>query len=90
MMTVNKNAFKSVMVLYGDNQISTAKALNISRVALCDKINDRYEFRLSEIKVLCDRWELTPQQVYDIFIEENSNLSYPNDGTNPKSEGGKI
>ena len=77
---MNKNAFKSVMVLYGDNQISTAKALGISRVALCDTINDRYEFRLSEIKVLCDRWELTPQQVYDIFIEDNSNLSSPTGG----------
>ena len=87
---MNVNAFRSVMVYHGDTQATTAMYLGISRVALSDKLNEKYDFRLDEIKKLCDHWELTPEQVYEIFIEDNSDLSYPNDGTNLKSEGGKI
>ena len=67
---MNKNAFRSAMVLYNDNQISTAEYLGISRVALADKLRERYDFRLVEIDMLAKRWNLTPQQIYDIFIKD--------------------
>lgn len=81
---MNKNAFRAAMVYHNDTQSTTAEYLGISRVALSDKLNTKYDFRLDEIKMLCDRWQLTPQQLYDIFIEDSSDLSSPNDGANLK------
>lgn len=57
------------MVYNGDTQATTAEYLGISRVALSEKLNQKYDFRLPEIKMLCERWKLTPEKVYEIFIE---------------------
>lgn len=66
---MNINAFKAAMVYNGDTQATTAEYLGISRVALSEKLNQKYDFRLPEIKMLCERWKLTPEKVYEIFIE---------------------
>jgi antitoxin component HigA of HigAB toxin-antitoxin module len=66
---VNTNAFKAAMVYNGDTQATTAEFLGISRVALSEKLNQKYDFRVPEIKMLCKRWKLTPEKVYEIFIE---------------------
>lgn len=67
---MHKNAFRSVMVYHNDNTAEIAKYLGVSRVAVSDKLNGRYDFRLAEIEMLTKRWNLTPQQVYDIFIKD--------------------
>lgn len=66
---MNTNAFKAAMVYNGDTQATTAEFLGISRVALSEKLNQKYDFRVPEIKMLCERWKLTPEKVYEIFIE---------------------
>ena len=68
---MNKNHFKSVMVLHGDTQKSVADALTVSEQTIGDKINSISEFKQSEIKILIDRWNLTPAQVDEIFFNGN-------------------
>lgn len=68
---MNKNHFKSVMVLYGDTQKSVADALTVSEQTIGDKINGISDFKQSEIKILIDRWNLTPAQVDEIFFNGN-------------------
>lgn len=66
---MNAKAFRAAMVYHGDTQATTAEYLKISRMALSSKLHDRYDFRVPEIKMLCERWELTPEQVFEIFIK---------------------
>ena len=72
---MNKNHFKSVMALYGDTQKTVAAALNVSEQTIGDKINGLSDFKQSEIKILIDRWNLTPAQVDEIFFNSlNENV----------------
>lgn len=65
---MNKNAFRSVMVLHGDTQKDVADALNISEQTVGDKVNGYSDFKQSEIKILIQRYNLTPAQVDEIFF----------------------
>ena len=65
---MNKNHFRSIMTLYGDTQKTVADALNVSEQTVGDKVNGLSDFKQSEIKVLIDRWKLTPSQVDEIFF----------------------
>ena len=56
------------MTLYGDTQKTVADALNVSEQTVGDKVNGLSDFKQSEIKVLIDRWNLTPSQVDEIFF----------------------
>lgn len=64
------------MVKLGDTQRTVADALNVSDQTISDKINGLSDFKQSEIKTLIDRWELTPDQVDEIFFgaEQCTNL----------------
>lgn len=66
---MNKNYFKSIMVLNGDTQKTIADALGISAQTVGDKVNNISDFKQSEIKVLIDRWKLTPEKVNEIFFD---------------------
>lgn len=65
---MNKNHFRSVMVLHEDTQKTVADALGVSEQTVGDKINGVSDFKQSEIKILIDRWGLTPSQVDEIFF----------------------
>ena len=65
---MNKNHFKSVMVLHGDTQKTVADALGVSDQTIGDKVNGISDFKQSEIKILIDRWNLSPAQVDEIFF----------------------
>lgn len=65
---MNKNAFKSVMVLHGDDQKTVADALGISPQTVSDKLNGVTDFKQSEIQALAERYKLTPAQVDEIFF----------------------
>lgn len=73
---MNKNLFRSFMVLHDDTQRTVAEALNVSDQTISDKINGLSDFKQSEIKTLIDRWNLTPEQVDNIFFgaEQCTNL----------------
>ena len=67
---MNKNMFVSKMKLFGDTQEILALALGISLSRLNAKINetDGAEFKQSEIRFFRTRWNLTPDEVDQIFF----------------------
>lgn len=65
---MNKNAFRSVMIYHGDTQKDVADALSITEQTVSDKINGLSDFKQTEIKILIERWKLTPGQVDEIFF----------------------
>ena len=66
---MNKNAFKSIMALHGDTRKSLAAALNISKQTVGGTINGHSEFKQSEIRIIIDRYHLTPAEVDEIFFD---------------------
>lgn len=67
---MNKNMFVSKMKLFGDTQSVLAEALDLSLSRLNAKINetDGAEFRQREIAFFRNRWNLTPEEVDQIFF----------------------
>lgn len=68
---MNKNAFKSLIILKGDTQKDVADALGVTEQTIGDKLNGVSDFKQTEIKTLIDRYDLTPEQVNDIFFDGN-------------------
>lgn len=73
---MNKNAFRSVMIYHGDTQKDVADALGISEQTVSDKVNGSSDFKQSEIKILIDRYNLTPAQVNEIFFGVKNETVY--------------
>lgn len=69
---MNKNALLSKMVLFGDNGGTLSDALGISRSTFSAKINETggAEFTQKEIMLIKERYELTPEDVTDIFFNQ--------------------
>ena len=65
---MNKRAFRAKMIYYGDTYESVAEALNISPASVGNKVNGRFPFTQDEITILKERWNLTPQEVDEIFL----------------------
>lgn len=67
---MNKNKMVSVMKLHGDTQESLAEAIGISVQRLNAKINSTggAEFTMSEIRAIKIRYNLTSQEVDEIFF----------------------
>lgn len=57
------------MLLNGDTNKSLAEYLNLSEQTVCNKINENgTEFKQGEIVMLKKRYNLTAQQISDIFF----------------------
>lgn len=69
-MKVNKQLLNSKMALYGDNNETLAKALNLSPQRLSAKRNNTNgaEFTQSEIQIIKERYNLSDAEVIDIFL----------------------
>ncbi len=66
---MNKELFKSIMVLNGDTLKTLSKVLNISEQSLSCKINEKgTEFKQGEIVKIKNHYKLTPEQVESIFF----------------------
>lgn len=66
---MNKELFKSIMVLNGDTLKTLSKVLNISEQSLSCKINEKgTEFKQGEIVKIKNHYNLTPEQVESIFF----------------------
>jgi hypothetical protein len=66
---MNKNLFRSIMVLHGDTNKTLADYLGISAKSVNDKINENgTEFKQGEIAAIMKRYELTDTQVTNIFF----------------------
>ena len=66
---INKELLKSKIALNGDTVQTLADKINMSRGYLSDLINSRSEFRQSQIQRIIDTYQLTPQEIVDIFFE---------------------
>lgn len=64
------NVLDSKRVLFGDNLESLAEYLEISRQTLSAKLKGEYAFKDTEIRKITSRYNLTPEEVYDIFISD--------------------
>ena len=69
-MKVNLNLLYSKMALYGDNNESLARVLNLSpqRVSAKKNSTNGAEFTQSEIQIIKERYNLTDKEVVEIFL----------------------
>lgn len=69
-MKVNLNLLNSKMALYGDTNETLSKALDLSQQRLSAKRNSTNgaEFTQSEIQIIKERYNLTDQEVVEIFL----------------------
>lgn len=61
---------KAAMLRRGLTQEKAAEALGICQGTLSGKINNKHEFKVSEIEKLRDLLGLSPEQMNDIFLEQ--------------------
>lgn len=66
---MNSVLFRSIMVLNNDTNKTLAEYLNCSEQTVCNKINENgTEFRQGEIAMIKKRYNLTAEQISDIFF----------------------
>lgn len=65
---MNKLALKAKMIINDDTGITLAKALDISETTLSAKLNGKAEFIRSEIAKIKERYDLTAEEIDDIFF----------------------
>lgn len=66
---MNKELLRSVMALNGDTNRDLANFLNISEQSVSNKINENgTEFKQGEIALIRRRYNLTADQVTNIFF----------------------
>ena len=77
---INKNLLKSKMALYGEDQNALAAALGITIQRLSAKMNAKQvtdkvkaaQFTLAEVRIIMERYSLTPEEVVAIFLPTDS------------------
>lgn len=67
---MNKEKLRSIIVLNGENQNVLSLFMGITPQSFSGKINERNgaEFTQSEIKLIKDRYNLTAEEVDEIFF----------------------
>ena len=66
----NTRLLKAQMVLHGDTIQTLADSLGINRQNASIKVNDKRDFKQSEIAVIAKRYKLTYIEVEDIFFSD--------------------
>ena len=69
---MNGNILKSKIKLNKDKQESLAKYLGITNPTLSLKINGKSDFLGSEIQLIKQRYNLTPDEIDEIFFDKES------------------
>lgn len=66
---MNKNLFRSIMVLHNDTNKTLAEFLGISENSVSNKINENgTEFKQSEISMIKKRYSLSDERTIEIFL----------------------
>lgn len=65
---MNTNLLKAHMALHGDTLNVLAEALGITRQALHNKMRGRSQFKQREICVICERYNLKPDDMITLFF----------------------
>lgn len=64
-----KEKLKEIMNLYGEKFTDLSKALGISYQSTIKKINGDSDFKLSELRIIKERYNLSPEEVNYIFFD---------------------
>ncbi|HZK57048.1 MAG TPA: XRE family transcriptional regulator [Clostridia bacterium] len=68
---MNTNMLRAKMALFGDTGGVLSRALGISQQRFSAKINDKNaEFTQGEIQLIKDRYDLTAEEVDEIFFNK--------------------
>lgn len=69
---MNKKGLRIILISNEDNQGELARYLGISEQTLSKKINEREGagFNQREIKLIKDKYNLSPKQVDEIFFDQ--------------------
>ena len=67
---MNTTLLKSIIVANNDTQVKLAEYLGIQTSTLSFKITGKTDFTQSEIRMIIVRYNLTPQQVLEIFFNQ--------------------
>lgn len=70
---MNKNKLLSMARAVGDNQNKIANYLGIKPQTLSNKLNDNYPFTLQEVKLLRKRYNISNDNIADIFFGGGDN-----------------
>lgn len=65
---MNTNLLKAHMALHGDTLNALAGALGITRQALHNKTRGRSQFKQREIRAICERYNLKPDDMITLFF----------------------
>lgn len=65
---MNANLLRSKMALFGEMQVDLAASLNLTPMGLSNKINQKNDFKQSEIAFIAKRYELTGDEIKEIFF----------------------
>lgn len=58
----------SILRAHGKTQVYLAEILKLSPQTISHKMNNKIEWRASEIRIVMDTFNLTADQVVDVFI----------------------
>lgn len=67
---MNSNLLKSIITKNGDTQAKLAEAMGLQISALSQRINGHIEFRRNEIRFIKQRYNLSSEEIDNIFFEE--------------------
>lgn len=58
------------MALKGEAQIDLAKAMGITKASMSVKMQGKNPFKLEEVRFIAKRYDLTNDEIVDIFVNE--------------------
>lgn len=67
---MDKALFSYLMISNSEDSYKMSKFLGISLTSFNERRRNKIPFKLDEIKRIGERWNLTPEQIYDLFIKE--------------------
>lgn len=67
---INTQMLKAKMILNNDDAKDVSSAMNITTATFSAKLNNKQEFKTGEIETLINRYNLTAEEVIDIFFKK--------------------
>lgn len=67
---MNVRLLKAKMVANGHDRKKLAEILNLSYWSVCSKLNNEYEFTQGEIATIAKEYNLTADEIKQIFFDE--------------------
>lgn len=66
----DQKMLKEIMKAHGERNKDLAAALGVSPQNFSMTWNGRQKFSLAQVRIIALRYDLTPDQVWDIFLKE--------------------